>query len=199
MSENTELRSVYAHIVNSYQIAARTQYGKEAVTELEHSLQCAELADQAGADEELVLACMLHDVARFAVPQEQVSDTLQNAKVNSNAKGHGARGAELMQGLLPEKSLFCIKHHAEAKQYLCLTNDNYKAKLSSASIKTLKIQSAEVDQNKLDELSQHPWWSDALKLRVWDDAAKIKGKSTRPLDYWLNRLDQFLETRGLLN
>ena len=43
------------------------QYGGEAVSELEHALQCAELAEAAGADQELVLAALLHDVGRYAV------------------------------------------------------------------------------------------------------------------------------------
>ena len=39
------------------QSAAR-QYGGEAVTELAHALQCGDLAEAGGADEELVLASM---------------------------------------------------------------------------------------------------------------------------------------------
>jgi len=194
MTNNPEWHSLYSHIVDSYQTAAKTQYGEEAVTELEHSLQCAELADHAGAEEELVLACLLHDVARFAVPQNEVSDTLEKANVQSSAKGHGVKGAELMAGFLPDRSLFYIKHHAEAKQYLCQTHVGYKEKLSSASIKTMKVQSMDTDQAKLDELAKHPWWNDAVRLRVWDDAAKEKGKETRSLDYWLTRLNTFLET-----
>ena len=196
MSTKSEWKSVYNHIAQSYQTAAKTQYGEEAVTELEHSLQCAELADQAAADEELVLACLLHDVARFAVPQDDVSDTLQKAKVHNAAKGHGVKAAELMDGFLPERSLFFIQHHAEAKQYLCQTHPGYKDKLSSASIKTLQVQSQDTDQQKLDELAAHPWWPDAVRLRVWDDAAKVKGKQTRSLNYWLDRLNQFLESRA---
>jgi gamma-butyrobetaine dioxygenase len=59
--------------------SAARQYGGEAVSELEHALQCAELAAAAGADEELVLAALLHDVGRYAVPQSLVSDTLEGA------------------------------------------------------------------------------------------------------------------------
>ena len=46
--------------------SAARSYGAERVSELAHALQCAELAQRAGADDELILACLLHDVGRFA-------------------------------------------------------------------------------------------------------------------------------------
>ncbi len=192
MTMTNPWQPVYDHIVSSFSKAAQIQYGESAVTELEHALQCAELADKASADDDLVFACMLHDVARFALPQNQISDTLQNTELDKNAKGHGAAAAEMMDGLLPQRSLFCIKHHAEAKQYLCQTNPRYREKLAAASIKTLAIQAAETDGQQLETLSRHEWWPDALRVRVWDDGAKIKGKTTRSFDYWNGRLERFL-------
>ena len=38
--------------------SAATRYGGEVVSELDHALQCAELAREGGADEELELACL---------------------------------------------------------------------------------------------------------------------------------------------
>ena len=57
------------------QSAAR-EYGGEAVTELAHVLQCGDLSEAGGVEEELVLASLLHDVGRFAVAQDGISDTL---------------------------------------------------------------------------------------------------------------------------
>src|SRR4029434_5230048 len=54
--------------------SAATRYGGEIVSELEHALQCAELAREADADDDLQLACLLHDVGRFAVDKSLVSD-----------------------------------------------------------------------------------------------------------------------------
>jgi predicted HD phosphohydrolase len=186
-------QTTYEQITDSFDEASRIRYGESAVTELEHALQCAEHADQAGADEELVFAAMMHDVGRYAVPQELVSDTLQDVEIADNALGHGERGAQLMENMLPERSLFCIRYHAESKMYLCQTNPNYRAKLSGASVKTLAIQSTNYDQVRLDELYGHQWWPDAIRVRTWDDAAKVKGRITRPLDYWVDRLERFLD------
>jgi predicted HD phosphohydrolase len=30
----------------------------------------------------------------------------------------------------------------------------------------------------------HPWFADALRLRRWDDLAKVVGKETTPLAVW---------------
>ena len=54
--------------------SAARRYGAERVSELAHALQCAELAREAGADEGLTLACLLHDVGRFAVDQALIFD-----------------------------------------------------------------------------------------------------------------------------
>src|SRR5262249_19687881 len=45
--------------------AALDQYFGEPVTQLEHALQCAHLARQANADDDLVLAALLHDIGHL--------------------------------------------------------------------------------------------------------------------------------------
>ena len=61
-------------LLDAFSGAAARLYGGEPVTELAHSLQCAELARDAGADEDLQLACLLHDVGRFAVDPREIFD-----------------------------------------------------------------------------------------------------------------------------
>ena len=41
------------------------QYSGEPVTQLEHALQTAYLAERAGADDALVTACLLHDLGHM--------------------------------------------------------------------------------------------------------------------------------------
>src|SRR6476660_658231 len=59
--------------------AGARRYGAERVSELAPALQCAELAEASGADEELTLACLLHDVGRVAVDQALVFDRVGGA------------------------------------------------------------------------------------------------------------------------
>src|SRR5713101_5834870 len=79
------MSSMAARLIEAMTRSAPRQYGKEEVTELAHALQCADLAQGAGADEELVLACLLHDVGRYALAQDEVSDTLEIAASRSAA------------------------------------------------------------------------------------------------------------------
>src|SRR3712207_2383578 len=40
-------------------------YGREAVSQLEHALQCAALAQAAGESNEMITACLLHDLGHL--------------------------------------------------------------------------------------------------------------------------------------
>ena len=43
----------------------QNQYGKEAINQLEHALQCADLAEQAGETPQTVVASLLHDLGHL--------------------------------------------------------------------------------------------------------------------------------------
>ncbi len=165
--------------------AAAHQYGKERVTELAHALQCAELAAGAGGDEEMVLACFLHDVGRYAVAQEEISDTLEAGVARAaKARPHHESGADLIAPYVPERVVFLVRAHAAAKRYLCAADPGYYDTLSKGSKHTLALQGGIMTADEAVSVATHPWWPDALRLRRWDDEAKIVGKVTRPLSAW---------------
>jgi predicted HD phosphohydrolase len=165
--------------------SAARQYGKERVTELAHALQCAELAAGAGADEEMVLACLLHDVGRYAVAQEEINDTLEAAAPRAGkARGHHEVGADLIAPYVSERVAFLVRAHADAKRYLCAADPGYYDTLSKGSKHTLALQGGIMTADEAVSAATHPWWPDALRLRRWDDGAKIVGKATRPLSAW---------------
>ena len=164
--------------------SASRLYGGEAVSELEHALQCAELARSAGADEELQLACLLHDVGRYAVDQSLVFDTTEPTRAGPRARGHHEVGAELIAPWVSERVAWCVRIHADAKRYLCATEPGYFGRLSAASRHTLQLQGGVMTAAEVARLAIHPWLPDAVALRRWDDSAKVVGKTTRPLDAW---------------
>ena len=94
--------------------SAAHRYGTERVSELAHALQCAELARDAGADEELTLACLLHDVGRFAVDQALVFDRVGGG--GAGARGHHEIGADLIAPYVPERVAWLVRMHALAKR-----------------------------------------------------------------------------------
>lgn len=182
MSAQT-IESIFAAMEESH----RFPYGPEPVTELEHALQCAELAAAESGDDELVAAALLHDVGRVAARQDSVSDTLEPEaakKIVPGARGHDAVGISLLSGLMPERVLFCIGAHVAAKRYLCAVEPSYYDVITGGSTHTLKLQGGAMSPDEVAAFEKHPWFDDAVKVRRWDDRAKIAGAETRPLAHW---------------
>ena len=214
------MTSMAETLLESMARSAARRYGGEAVSELEHALQCAELAQAAGADEELVLAALLHDVGRYAVPQSLVSDQLEGAWTPSKPprlrevrhaplpaalaeggpasqrRGHHDAGADLIAPWVPPRVAWCVRMHADAKRYLCATEPEYYARLSPTSRRTLVMQGGVMSATQAAALQGHPWWPDALALRRWDDEAKIPGKVTSSLSSWTPLLRTYFAGSG---
>lgn len=162
--------------------SAARRYGTERVSELAHALQCAELARDARADEGLTLACLLHDVGRFAVDQALVLDRVGGG--GAGARGHHEIGADLIAPYVPARVAWLVRMHALAKRYLCFTEPGYHGTLSPASQHTLTLQGGLMSREEIARHAAHPWLGDALRLRRWDDQAKVVGKETAPLAAW---------------
>ena len=145
MAEQTELFRVL--------LSLRGVWDEEAVDELDHALQCAARAMEDGADDELVLAAALHDIAHSPLlPDEPPHDTLAREWLTPR---YGSRVGWLAGA------------HVAAKRYLAATEPGYQ--LSETSALSLRHQGgAGVDAAFVD----HTWWPDALRLRRYDDAAK---------------------------
>jgi len=158
-------------------------YGAERVSELAHALQCAELARGAGADQELTLACLLHDVGRFAADPAQLSDPVGGERPDGG-RGHHEVGADLIAPFVPERVAWLVRMHADAKRYLCSTEPGYHDTLSPGSRHTLTRQGGLMTPEEIARHAAHPWFRDALRLRRWDDRAKVVGRATAPLAAW---------------
>ena len=161
MIENaTSVEALYAE-------RGRMRYG-EAVTQEEHALQCAALARASGADDELVVAALLHDIGHLLVPPR--GDAAPMGETPSDH--HGGSGAALLRVLLPERVAWIVEHHVVAKRYLCAVEPEYMSGLSPASIRSLAAQGGQLDAAECRRLEAHPWFLDAVRLRRWDDLAK---------------------------
>src|SRR5208283_5493628 len=109
-------------------------YFGEAVTQLEHALQAAHFAAAEQASDELILAALLHDVGHL------VADTPDDlADWHTDARHEIIGAAWLAKHFGPEVS-DPVRLHVPAKRYLCATDPGYVAKLSEASVVTLKLQ-----------------------------------------------------------
>src|SRR5262249_17945843 len=136
----------------------------------------------AGADEEIVLACLLHDLGRFAADPELIADRPRTAPTPpASARGHHDVGADLISPWVTERTAACVRMHADAKRYLCAIDPEYHALLSPVSQRTLVMQGGVMTPAEAAAFATLRWVDDAVALRRWDDQAKSPGKQTTPL------------------
>ena len=155
------------------------QYSGEPVTQLEHALQTAYLAEQSEASDELVTACLLHDLGHLLNEQ---GDTPTLRGIDDT---HQYFALPFLRGLFPDAVLDAIKLHVDAKRYLCRANDGYWAKLSDDSKRSLELQGGIFDAAQAAAFMAKPYAADAVRVRRWDDAAKVPGASTPSLSHYL--------------
>lgn len=160
------------------------QYSGEPVTQLEHALQTAHLAEQSDASDELVTACLLHDLGHLLNEQGE-SPTLRGIDDT-----HQYFALPFLRGLFADPVLDAIKLHVDAKRYLCATRPEYHAKLSDDSKRSLVLQGGIFDAAQAAAFIALPGARDAVQLRLWDDLAKQSGLPTPPLAHFIDRAER---------
>ncbi|MGZ3399472.1 MAG: HD domain-containing protein [Caulobacteraceae bacterium] len=148
---------------------AGAAYG-EGVSQLEHALQCAVLAETEGAAPSLVAAALLHDVGHL---YENEADALEIDR------RHEISGAQALKGLFGEAVRAPIALHVAAKRWLCLKEPGYVEALSPASKRTLDLQGGVFDPGEAQAFERLPHWREAVALRRWDDLGKRPEPSGR--------------------
>ena len=153
---------------------------RESVTALEHALQCAQLAEWSRADHSLVAAALLHDIG-------SLGQTVAGDDVDDE---HDQRAALLLNAVFPAAVVEPMRLHVQAKRYLVATDAKYLAGLSSASVHSLALQGGAMTLEQCRRFEATPHAQDAVVLRRWDDSAKVPGRQTPPLDYYLPLLHE---------
>jgi predicted HD phosphohydrolase len=134
----------------------RGVWDEESVDELDHALQSAARAIDDAADDELVLAAALHDLA--------------HSPVIDAGPEHDRVARDWLTPRFGARVGWLAGAHVAAKRYLAATDPGYA--LSQVSALSLDRQGGPaVDATFVG----HPWWPDALRLRRYDDAAKDPG------------------------
>ena len=134
----------------------------EPVDNLAHALQCAGLALADGADDELVVAALFHDIGYHARLKRRWPDL-----------PHEEAGARFAAEVFGERVAWLIAQHVPAKRYLVATDPEYSKSLSPASRRSLKKQGGPMTAKEVAAFESQPWAADAARLRRWDDRAKM--------------------------
>jgi phosphonate degradation associated HDIG domain protein len=170
-------------ILNILATKGSAQYGSEAVSQLEHALQCATLAESANSSAEMITACLLHDFGHL------VHNLGEDIAVRGVDDRHEYQAIPFLQKLFSPAVTEPIRLHVEAKRYLCAVDPSYWNSLSSPSKRSLEIQGSIFSQEAADSFINQPYAKDAVQLRVWDDLAKELNLRTPPLEHFTSVLD----------
>lgn len=156
-------------------------YG-EGVSQTEHALQSAVHVDQQDCDDALVCAALLHDVGHLLHEQD-----IYHAEQGIDAI-HEQVGADFLEEHFGPAVSEPVRMHVDAKRYLCAVDPGYFDLLSEASVLSLKLQGGVMNEEEVKAFEASPHLEAALLLRRADEAAKVPGLKSPPIETYADRL-----------
>lgn len=179
--DNALVESIFA----LYKSSGHADYIGESVSMLEHALQAANCAQLAKSSEEEILAALFHDIGHL-IGMEAISggDRTQYKQMNGcGIMNHENIGAEFLRKAGFSRGVVEIcRGHVNAKRYLCYKNPGYLEKLSDASKVTLGFQGGPMTASEAKDFEDNPYHLSILRMRSFDEAAKVQGKKVPALD-----------------
>ena len=166
-------------------------YGGEAVTQLEHALQAAALASHEAAPDALVAAALLHDIGHLLDDADDVPSMPGDDR-------HEVRSAEFLRGAFVEAVVAPVALHVAAKRYLCAIDPAYHAGLSAASVRSLAHQGGPLTPAECEQFRRQAYWDAAVRVRRWDDLAKVPGRITPSLASYRGPLERSLRRPAIV-
>jgi phosphonate degradation associated HDIG domain protein len=153
-------------------------YG-EGVTQLEHALQAAWLAEKEGASPALLAAALLHDIGHML--HDFPDDVAEQGLDTEHEKLASAWLSQFFGMEVSEP----VRLHVDAKRYLCTAEPGYWDRLSDASKLSLRLQGGPLPPPAAARFAAGPHAQAAVGLRRWDDEAKVVGLATPDLEHFL--------------
>jgi len=160
-----------------------SEYGGEAVSQWEHACQAACLAERAGAGAALVVAALVHDVGHLL---HRLPDDAPDRGIDDL---HERIGADWLAAKFPATVVAPVRLHVPAKRYLCIVEEAYLAGLSPPSLTSLALQGGPMSAAEVADFERLPFFADAVRLRRWDDQAKVSGLPTLPFEHFKQHFD----------
>jgi phosphonate degradation associated HDIG domain protein len=155
-------------------------YGGETVSQLDHALQGAALAEAAHQPVEMIVASLLHDIGHL-LPASKTGEMLIERSSN---RSHEQQGAALLSAIFQPSVTEPIRLHVAAKRYLCAAESGYWQELSAASKQSLEQQGGIFSADAAAAFIAQPYAAAAVQLRRWDDQAKIVGLAVPSLEHF---------------
>ena len=189
-------------VIDLYQKYGNKGYIGEEVTQLEHAVQTAMLAENyyhmlpEHLKIEIVLGSFLHDVGHLLVYEDDTLEIMDEV---------GVKDHEEIGGLFLEEmgfsDLICqlVKNHILTKRYLMTTKEDYYDSLSEASKITFKYQGGKLTEEEIHQFERNKYFDYHLRLRDFDDQAKStepeileKIKNIDPINYYKGMIEKYV-------
>lgn len=162
-----------------------------AVTQNEHALQSATLAQRDGAEPALVVAALLHDIGHLLVNEHNGHDGFL-----TRDEHHERVGAAVLARWFPATVTTPIALHVPAKRYLVATDPDYAATLSTASLRSLAVQGGPMSPAERATFIRRRYANPACRLRRWDDRAKVADLVTPPFEHYRPAIEPLVELQA---
>ena len=141
LAPEAEARRTVQRLFSYITAQGQGDYLGERISQLQHSLQAAMLAQKANADEDTILGALLHDFGRFIPAAERKACMLNSDGSSAGKASHEVLGERyLRQHGFSEKICQLVGAHVTAKRYLTAVDKDYYAGLSQASKISFKTQ-----------------------------------------------------------
>jgi len=172
-----------------FQEKGQGAYFGEPVTQTEHALQCAHLAEQSRAGSDQIAAALLHDIGHLlhGLPEDIAEQGIDGR--------HEEGGAAWLERYFPSAVVDAVRLHVAAKRYLCAVEPAYAAALSPASQRSLELQGGPMSTEEVRAFERKPNFRSAVAVRRWDDAAKVPGLAVPGLEHYRRHLQAVLIQR----
>ncbi|MBY0537500.1 MAG: HD domain-containing protein [Chitinophagaceae bacterium] len=179
-------------IIGLYEKHGGNEYAGEAVTQLQHMYQSAELAREQNREADIILAAFLHDIGHICVHAEE-----ENQMNGYGTKNHEGVGAEfLAKHAFSTRVITLVEAHVEAKRYLTWKHPEYYDQLSEASKITLSYQGGVMNSEEAAEFEQDPLFKEKVIMRHLDDEAKDPSKPVGDLSFYRRLIIQHLQQQN---
>ena len=178
-----KVQNIY-EIVMLLNTKANNRYGLSDVTQKQHALQCALLAEEANETPEMIAAALLHDIGHML---HDLGEDFADKKIDDD---HENIGMAYLKDRVSSKVYQPIALHVQAKRYLCAAEPEYFQKLSEDSVKSLELQGGKMNPKEMEKFQKKLYWKEALRLRKYDDRSKNPKLTTPEPEHFVQYLNQ---------
>jgi phosphonate degradation associated HDIG domain protein len=178
---------IVADIARRLDVNGQHRYGLSDINQIQHGLQAAWLAEQAGDPPSLIAAALMHDIGHM------LHDLGENPAGEGIDDRHEEVGYAYLAARFGPEVTEPVRLHVAAKRYLCGKEADYFAKLSQDSVLSLSLQGGPMSAGEIAEFERLPFWREAVRLRRYDEGAKVKGLATPELAHFMPYVAQVVK------